>query len=425
MDNYTSLWNRLLLRAPGVGAALAQDLVLDAYHQFCERREWSWLTKTGCLYPNSFLTPGTVSVVSNSPYVTGVGTSFTTSLIGNQFRTGGGGVSNYPTYTVVAVVSTTLLVLDKPWTGPSAAGTNYMLFQCYFPMPADFKSFYSVVNTTNNYKLWTGVTQAELDLCDPQRIQFGPSWAAAFYDYSQSFAGSVGPVIQAYGIGAVPVSTTIYGYSYPISSVYQIVITAGSTPGDGTLTFQWRQDAGSWTTGVAVPNSNAISLSNGVSVYFPVGVYVAGNVFVIQCTALTTQQSSTPRYELWPRPVNAPYVYPYIYIANYPEVDDVHPTLPPYVGQRGDVILEMALAAAARFPGARDKSDQGVNTTPYFDLKLSQLHAGRAETLIYELEKKDEDVAIKDMMLTNLPWAPAPWADGSWQQSHAYPLYAG
>lgn len=424
MDNYTLLWNKLLLRAPGVGAALAQDLITDAYHQFCERREWSWLTKTGCLYPNQFTMVGTVSATPKSPFITGAGTNFTVAMIGNQFRTGSGGVSNFPTYTIVAVNSTTSLVLDKPWTGPAVANSNYQVFQCYFEMPADFKSFYSIVNTTNNYKLWPYISQAELDLCDPQRVQFGPSWAAAFYDYSQSFAGSVGSMLQAYGTGAVPVSTTSYGFSFPMNSVYQLVITAGATPGDGTLTFQWRQDGGAWTAGVAVPDNNPIDLSNGVQVYFPQLVYVAGDVFIIQCTALTTQQSSVPRYELWPRPMNAPFVYPYIYVANYPEIDDVHPTLPPYVGQRGDVILEIALAAAARFPGEQDKSDQGVNKTPYFDLKLSSIHAARAETLIYELEKKDEDVAIKDMMLSNLPWAPAPWADGSWQQSHAFPLYA-
>ena len=423
MDNYTSLWNRLLLRAPGVGAALAQDLITDAYHQFCERREWSWLTKTGCLYPNSFTVVGTVSATSKSPFITGSGTNFTVDMIGNQFRTGGGGVSNYPTYTIVAVNSTTSLILDKPWTGPAVSGSNYMVFQCYFEVPADFKSFYSIVNTTNNYKLWTGTTQAEIDLCDPQRVQFGPSWAAAFYDYSRPLSGSVGATLQAWGTGATPVSTTSYGFSYPLNSVYQVVITASGIPGGGVLTFQWRQDNGAWTVGVTVDDNSAIDLSNGVQVYFPIGNYTAGDVFVIQCTALTAQQSSVPRYELWPRPVNAPYVYPYIYVANYTEIDDVHPTLPPFVGQRGDVILEMALAAAARFPGEKEKSDQGVNKTPYFDLKLSQTHAGRAETMIFELEKKDEDVALKDMMLQSLPWAPAPWASGVYAQSHAVPFY--
>lgn len=421
VDTYTTIWNRLLLRAPAVGAELARDLVRDAFQQFAERREWSWLIRHSAFFPPTYNLTDAVSVSPGSPFVTSTGGFFVPAMVGQQIRLGALGGTSYPTYTILQYLGPSQIMMDSAWVGPTLTNQPYQVFQCYFPVPADFKSFYSLVNTTANYRLWTNLTQAELDLADPQRVQSGITFAAAFYDYTQNYTGTVAPTLQVVGTGSVPNATTSYGFTYPADSIYSLQITTGGIV--GTAVFQWKQDGGPWTAGV-VSDTFPIDLSNGVQVFFPAGTYNAGDVFVVRCNAQGVH--GVPRYELWPRPINAPYVYPFIYNCYVPELTDANPSLPEFIANRGDVLLEMALAAAARFPGqTADNSASSFilrKTNQYYDLQLAQIHEGKAEKMINELELKDDDVAIKNLVYKDIPFYPAPWLDGSWLQRHAiYP----
>lgn len=414
-DTYTTIWNRLLLRAPSIGAALSQDLTRDVFNQLMERREWSWLMKSGSFFPSIFYQTGSVSISPNGQLVTGTGTAWTVNMTGSQFRPGAP-PSNYSTYTILQVLSPTLILIDQPWSGPPISQSGYQIFQCYFTVPSDFNYFYSIINPTANYRLYHNLQQSTLDMADPQRVQTGIVFAAAFYDYTQNFSGSILPSLQVAGTQGdpAPVSSTSLGFSYPSNSTYIVQITTGGAPG-GALVFAWAQDAGSFTTNVGVPDNNALNLSNGVQVYFPQATYVQGDVFIINCVSQAT--TGLPRYELWPRPVNCPFQYPYQYAAKLPALSDENPALPYLIAQRGDVLLEMALASCARYPG----TDTARN--PYYDLSLAVQHETRSERMIYELEKKDDDLAIKDLTWQNLDYAPCPFMDGSWLQRHA--IYPG
>jgi hypothetical protein len=411
VDTFTTLWNRVQLRVPAAGPDLCQDLIRDKFQQLVERRTWSWLTGVGSFYSPSYANPGTVSVTSGSAVVTGSGTSFTAALLGKQLRVGAIGGSSYPTYSIEQRTSSTSLVLDRAWVGPDLSAQAYMLFQCYFPVPEDFQEFYSVTNTTANYRLNHNATQAEFDSYDPQRSQSGISYALAFYDYTRNTAGSVGSVLQASGSGAQPVSTTADGYSYPQDGIYVIQIATGGA--SGAATFNWRQETGITSGAGVLTGTSAINLSNGVQVYFPVGTYVLGDVFVIPCR--TDRTSGVPRYEMWPRPIDATYVYPYIYMKKLPALTDEDPGLPPFISRRGDVLIEMALTDLALWPGTANQPN------PYLNSSVSNIHRNVADKLIYELEKKDDETAIKDLVYSGLPYA-GPWRDGSWLQTHAiYP----
>lgn len=412
-DTFTTLWHRLLLRTgSGIGPDLAQDYIKDSFNQLAERREWSWLMKSSAFFPPVYSTPGTIAVAPNQVTVTGTGTSFDASLVGKQFRVGSAVTSSYPTYTISQVPSTTTLILSQPWIGPTLTGQTYSLFQCYFPVPDDFQYFYSIVNTTAAYRLWHNGTQAQLDIDDPQRIQVGISYKAAFYDYTNNYVGTVEPVLQVRGSGAVPVATTTVGYQFPADSVYTVEITTGGA--SGVAVFKWKQDSGTYTTGVTT-STTPLDLSNGVQVYFPTGTYVLGDTFIIQAVSQTT--SGVPRYELWPRPINAQYCYPFLYAAKLPDLTDESPQLPDFIARRGDVLLEMALAKAALFPGSETMRN------PYYSLQAAATHAAKAEALIYELEKKDDDTAMKDLTFFTLAYMFGPFMDGAWNQNHA--IYAG
>jgi hypothetical protein len=414
VDTFTTLWNRLLLRVPAAGPDLSQDLIRDAFNQLAERRMWTWLMKTNSFYSPMYVAGGTVSATPGSMVITGSGTAFISDMLNKQIRIGALGGSSYPTYTINQVTSPLSVVIDRPWVGPPVTAQAYMVFQCYFPLPLDFQYFYSVINPTGNYRLNHDATQAELDSYDPQRSQSGISYAMAYYDTTQNSQGSVAGALPVRGSGSVPVSTTSTGYTYPINSIYSIEITTGGA--SGVAQFRWAQDSGTTSGANVLTSVNSIDLSNGVQVYFPaIGTYNLGDVFVIACSADTT--TGVPRYEMWPRPIGSPYVYPYQYAAKIPALSDLAPQLPNFVARRGDVLLEMALTNCALWPGTADTPN------PYRDVAAANIHRANSEKLIYELEKKDDDTAIKDLSYQNLPFM-GPWRDGSWLQRHAmYPDY--
>lgn len=411
MDTFTTLWNRLLARAPDILPALAQQFISDSFKQLVERRDWSWRQKYGAFYPSLYYNTGLVTTTPGLPFLTGIGSTWTTSMIGGQIQVGGT-PSIYGTYTIQNVLGPTSIQLDRPWVGPALTAVGYQIFQCYFTVPADFQSFYSLINPTSNYRLWHNCSQAQFDLCDPQRANVGQAFGAAFYDYTTNYSGTVGPAVQVHGSGPSPVSTTSYGYSYPSGSVYAITITTGGVPG-GALVFEWNQDGGTLTTNVTVPDSTAIDLNNGVQVYFPAATYVVNDIFVI--TATPGGSSGLPRYELWPRPINTPYLYSFLYMAKLPDLSDAQPQLPDFIARRGDVLLEMGLAKAAEWPGTTSSRNA------FYDLNSAAMHSQRSEKMIYELDKKDDETAIKDLVYTSLDFAPAPWMDGNYLVSHAWP----
>ncbi len=116
-----------------------------------------------------------------------------------------------------------------------------------------------------------------------------------------------------------------------------------------------------------------------------------------------------PRYELWPH-IKSQYVMPFLYETRWTDLESGG-VLPRYI--RGDVLKEMALANAARWPGpGEDKK------SPYFNLNLAAMHEARAERMINMLEVQDDEVWEQDIWYScaNLPFMP--W-DSAWLQSHS------
>ncbi len=152
---------------------------------------------------------------------------------------------------------------------------------------------------------------------------------------------------------------------------------------------------------------------DGVQIYWPTGQsYVASDLFVINCTSQVT--TGVPRYELWPAPTYTGYLYPYQYVAKEYDLTPAAPQLPPFIAHRGEVILEMALAACARYPGADTD-----HPNPYFNLSLALQHETRVQNMFVDLERNDEEVGVSLIDYQNFPLYPAPWLDGSWQSTHA------
>lgn len=423
-NDYQEVWNSVLLRAP-VDPAQAQRFVFDAFQEFAERREWSWLIRNSAFAPPNLYQTGIATATPNSAIVTGSADAsgnlpvWTTAMIGRQFRFG----IFTPIYTITAVDSPTQIVLDQPWVGQVTVSQSYLLYQAYYSTPADFREWLTLKDPQNNFKLHTNVMQPQLDFWDPQRSQNQTPRCVSFLDYGGGLngsQGSVGPIIQAGGTQGdpAPVATTTFGYNYPADATYCITITTGGAPG-GALAFKWyRVSNGVSTTlspAITVADNNPVDLSDGVQVYFPQATYVLNDVFITNCQQNQVQPQTSPRYEMWPHPMTQVYYYPFLYVAKIPAFDSDNQQLPPFV--RRDVILELALEKCALFPGV---SADAPN--PYFSLQLAQMHRQRYEVMAMELEKKDDATAIRDFVYQDqTPWAPMPFMDGSWLRDHAIP----
>lgn len=413
MDNFVTLYNRLLSRCPGIGPILAQQFINDSWRTLQSyNQDWSWRTRTGCFAPPNLYQTGTATtnVANGAPtLITGTGTAWTADMIGRQIRIGG---LLYPYYTIVGWLSPTQILIDQPWYGPDVTTQPYQILQIYFPVPADFGYFLYVVSVKDAYRLWTNeVTQFELAVADPQRTNQGQTYACVFRDYTSQFGGVIGPVIPVAATGPAPISTTSTGYTYVANATYIVQVVLGGI--SGTATFQWMRSGQTAFQPAALTSDQEQDLMDGVQIYWPDNVpYITNDLFIINAQSLVTQ--SGPRYELWPGPTFNGYLYPYQYMAKEYDLTPEQPQLPPFIANRGEVILEMALEKCATFPGT--DSD---HPNPYFNLTLSRLHESRKLDMIYDLERNDQNVSVSRVDYKAWPMAPAPWMDGAWQQTHA------
>lgn len=333
-------------------------------------------------------------------------------MVGSQIRIFG---PINPYYTITSVLSPTTLTVDSPWAGPDLVSKVYQIVKLYYTVPDDFGYFYVVTSPKDGYRLWTNITESELGLMDSQRTTMGQTYAVVFKDYTPIYGGSIGQPIPVAATGPGPVTASTTGYSYPANTTYIIQVLTSDV--SGAATFQWMRAGQLGFTGPVVTSDQLTDLMDGVQVYWPDGItYNAGDLFIVNTIA--SVMTGGMRYELWPAPTFPNYLYPYMYIARESDLTVQQPSLPPPVSQRGEVLLEMALASCARFPGS-DAEHENI----YFNLALAGMHETRVASMMVDFERNDEEVGVTNISYESLPWAPAPWLDGSWQQRHAPTYY--
>ena len=395
---------RVKLYCPMAGQFLAEDFVRNAFYRISRERKWSWLIKQGqFLFPLLYNT-GTVAVTRGSTIVTGTSTTFTQALVGLQFRT----AINNPIYTVQSVQSTTQLTLDTFWGGTTTSGIVPNIYRAYVTVPDDFHSFISVYDPNFNWQLNLNYSQNDLNAVDAQRANVGQAYLLAWLDFTRDYVGQVAQPVQTIGTGSDPATTGTY--TGPNNAIFTVQITTAGA--SGTAVFKWKKDDGTFTTGVTTSTS-ALTLQDGVQVYFPTATYTLNDVWAIQCIA--GSNAGLQRYEVWPHIQNE-YVLPYIYEREVFSISDPLATIPRSITT--DVLLEGALAEAARWPGpSPDKPNS------YYRLELADRHEEKFTRLMYQLEVRDEDLAMQDVMyqsLTGLPFAVFPnIGDTNWLQDHA------
>ncbi len=413
-NDFLQITNNILLFAPSINIAQAQQITQMSFARFAERRIWSWLVGSSCFVPVDLYQTGTATFTQGSATVTGSGTTWTSAMIGRQIRNG----LYTPIYTIKAVNSATELVMDQDYAPTTSTGASYMIYLAYFVTPVDFREFLSLKDPSNgNYRLNMNLTQPVLDAADAQRSNFNYAIGGAFLDYVGISQGQVGTIQQIVGGGAAPVSSSPTGFTYPATATYVVTITTGGSPGDASMAFSWFRISngitGSLNGPLVVDDSDYISMSDGVGVYFPSGVYVTGNIFTFSAAPSSSQQQA--RFEMWPHVANSNFNYPYSYYRRIPPFDEDNQQLPPMVRQ--DCILEIALGIASLMPGTAD------NPNSIYGMQNFEAHNSIAEKLIYELELKDDSTATRDLIFSSqTPFCPNPYFDGNYMQNHGFPF---
>jgi hypothetical protein len=262
--------------------------------------------KRGEFLFNDVYETGTVTVTFNSTTVTGSGTTFTSAMVGRQFRVGTGS----PIYTIATYTSATSIEIDQAYGGETAAGQDYQIYNAYQTVPSDFGSFVSVIDPLYAWRLWTNIGQDELDAADPQRANIGQPYILS------------------------------------------------------------------------------------------------------PCSYDTTTTPPTPRMEIWPH-VQEQYNLQFLYVALPTDITLSTVSLPRIIP--GNALLEMALTKCAQWPGASVEQPN-----PYFNLNLSLLHQKKADQMVAELERQDDELMMQDVRYVNWGnYEMAPWPySASFIQSH-------
>jgi hypothetical protein len=109
--------------------------------------------------------------------------------------------------------------------------------------------------------------------------------------------------------------------------------------------------------------------------------------------------------------VKQEYVLFFLYEVRATDLWDSGADLPRFL--RGDILLEMALAEATRWPGPSIE-----NPNPGYNLALFRSHQADAERMLREMELQDDEVWAQDYSrFTSLPFAPF---DSSFMQKHDF-----
>lgn len=213
------------------------------------------------------------------------------------------------------------------------------------------------------------------------------------------------PIYTVVAVDTVAQTLTLdqpYGYTTNLSAGYQIYNAYQTMPTDFENLISVIDQNFNWSLGldVTLENLNAwdAQRTNIGTPYCVVPFDYDGDPF---------NSPPLPRYEWWPHQQNQ-YIYTAWYVARPPDLSDPGATLPRNV--RGNVLLDLALAQAARWPGT------GEAKNPYFNIQVAMQHDAMGERGIRDMEVLDDSIYETDAWYETPPQIFI--ADSRWLQRH-------
>lgn len=230
--NFKQMLGELASWNPDAPAPMLARWLQNSYRRIIDYRNWYGCMVRGQVNSPATYNTGTVAVTNGSATITGTGTTWTSAMVGRQFRTG----MTTPIYTIKTFTSPTSMELDIPWGEATATGSGYSIFQNVYDFGYNVKQLLRVVNKRQGFNFILGLPQAWLDENDPWRSAIGFTYAAV--GHPPSSAGSA--VYEFYPIPNIVQSFPFIAYiqppdlsednPYALSFIRTDVIVLGALP---------------------------------------------------------------------------------------------------------------------------------------------------------------------------------------------------
>lgn len=164
--------NNILRFAPGLNLDLIKSSIQDSNRQLCVK-DWNRLKFQSQIFTSAIYSTGTVSVATDGT-VTGIGTAFTTLMVGRFMKV-------YYTdsfFEIESYINATTIKL-KGWSGEVvAAGQTFSIFKTIYTVDPSYKLVWDVIHQISLKKK----SQAYFNKIDPARTSTSSSpvgWALA------------------------------------------------------------------------------------------------------------------------------------------------------------------------------------------------------------------------------------------------------
>lgn len=154
---------------PDLDPMWAGRIINDVYREVMQRRNWYGAKVRGSINIPNGIFGGQATVTNGSNIVQGIGTSWTPSLIGQQFRMG----FTYPYQTIYNVnIYTQQLTVDIPFGGPTMTG-GYTIAAAYQTMGDNFVRFDWAVNQQQGWPMEVNCPVPTINAWDVWRQSLG------------------------------------------------------------------------------------------------------------------------------------------------------------------------------------------------------------------------------------------------------------
>ncbi len=125
---------------------LVKKSINIALSRIAEYFEWPfYMENTGLISTVAPYTTGTVSVVNGTNAVVGVGTTWTSAMVGRKIRI----ASGQPYYRIKSIDSTTALTLTTLFQSETAVGATYNIYKDEYRLAADVDTYKTIVQIQN------------------------------------------------------------------------------------------------------------------------------------------------------------------------------------------------------------------------------------------------------------------------------------
>ena len=159
---------------PSLDPQDALRMLNNIYRTIIRKRSWYGLKVRGQISVPAPYSTGTCTVTNGSTTVVGIGTSWTPSLVGQQFRIN----FTYPYSTIISVnASAQTMVIDFPFSGNTQTA-GYMILAAYFALDGNITRMLWAVNQMMGWPMHVNVPVEIVNATDVWRTYLG--WSTTF-----------------------------------------------------------------------------------------------------------------------------------------------------------------------------------------------------------------------------------------------------